>query len=363
MKYRQFITDRTEFYQIPYPLALELGDTLFEVQIAYRTWGTLNAKGDNAILICHGFTANADADLWWHELFGEGKIFDPSVDFIVCSNILGSCYGTTGAASIDPATGKTYGANFPAITIRDMVRSQAALMEGLGIKQWKLVTGGSLGGMQTLEWAVMYPDLIRAIAPIATSGRHSAWSIALGEAQRQAIYADPHWHHGFYDHFSDHFSDQFHDQSEEKVKPDRGLAIARMIATCSYYGHLDFEQRFSRQVDSSGNFAIVNYLQQEGQKLVARFDANAYVSLTKAMDTHDLGRDRGDYYQVLANIPHPTIVVATGSDLLYFAQEQEELAQFIPQAKLAWLDSIHGHDSFLIALEQLNQIIKTHLFP
>lgn len=294
MKYQHLISDRTKFYKIVEPLELELGRTLNHVQIAYRTWGNLNKKGDNAVLICHGFSANADADTWWDELFGQGKIFDPERDFIVCTNVLGSCYGSTGATSINPETGKAYGSSFPAITIRDMVRSQYELMQGLGISQWKLVIGGSMGGMQTLEWAVMYPDLVQSIVAISTSGRHSPWSIALGETQRQTIYADPNWLNGNYD---------------ADFPPHLGLAIARMIATCSYYSRPDFVERFGRDIDQNGNFAIVNYLHQEGEKFLKRFDANVYVSLTKAMDTHDLGRDRGDYFQVLNSIHQPTLVI------------------------------------------------------
>ncbi|MFM7888799.1 MAG: homoserine O-acetyltransferase, partial [Pseudanabaena sp.] len=331
MKYQDFISDRTKFYKIVEPLELELGETLNHVQIAYRTWGKLNANGDNAFLICHGFTANADTDNWWSGLFGEGKTFDPERDFIVCSNVLGGCYGSTGAVSINPETGQTYGASFPAITIRDMVRSQYELMRSLNIPQWKLVIGGSLGGMQTLEWAVMYPDLVKAIAPISVSGRHSPWSIALAESQRQAIYADPNWQNGNY---------------REDSPPHQGLAIARMIATCSYYSRHDFVERFGREVDENGNFAIANYLYQEGDKFLKRFDANVYISLTKAMDTHDLRRDRGDYFQVLASIKQPTLVVSNTTDLLYFAEEQQELTKFIPQANLVQINSIHGHDSF-----------------
>lgn len=342
MKYQNFISDRTQFYQLPQPLKLELGEVLSHVQIAYRTWGSLNAKGDNAILICHGFTANADADLWWDGLFGEGKTFDPNLDFIVSSNILGSCYGSTGAASINPKTGKPYGASFPAITIRDMVRSQFELMQGLHIPQWKLVIGGSLGGMQTLEWALTYPEFVKAIVPIAASGRHSAWSIALAEAQRQAIYADPHWLNGNYD---------------RDLPPHQGLAIARMIATCSYYGRLDFEQRFPRQQNQVNNFAIANYLHDEGEKFLKRFDANVYISLSKAMDSHDLGRNRGDYHSVLASIHQPTLVVAICSDLLYFPEEQQELAKFIPNSEIVQLQSIQGHDAFLLDLENLNHLL------
>ena len=346
MKYENFISDRTKFYKTPKPLQLELGATLNHVEIAYRTWGNLNPNRDNAILICHGFTGNADADIWWSELFGKGKTFDPSQDFIVSSNILGSCYGSTGAASINPETGKAYGASFPAITIRDMVRSQYTLMQGLNISQWKLVIGGSLGGMQTLEWALLYPELVKAIAVISASGRHSPWSIALGEIQRQAIYADPLWHNGNY---------------SVDAPPNQGLAIARMIATCAYYSRPDFEQRFPREQNQVHNFAIADYLESEGQKLVQRFDANAYISLTKAMDTHDLSRDRGNYNQVLHSIHKPTLIVATSTDLLYFPEEQKQLAQLIPNANLANLASIHGHDAFLIDLEDLDSLLLNSL--
>jgi len=345
MKYQHLISDRTKFYKITQPLQLELGASLNHVQIAYRTWGKLNAKGDNAILICHGFSANADADSWWNKLFGEEKAFNPNQDFIVSSNILGSCYGSTGAASINPETGKVYGANFPAITIRDMVRSQYELMQGLHIPQWKLVIGGSLGGMQVLEWALIYPELVKSIAAISTTGRHSPWSIALGETQRQAIYADPNWQNGNY---------------SDDAPLVQGLAIARLISTCSYYNYLDFEQRFPRQQNQVNNFEIAEYLHKEGQKLMQRFDANAYISLTKAMDTHDLGRDRGDYHQTLAKIHQRTLIVSISTDLLYYPEEQQELAQFIPHAKLANLDSIHGHDAFLIDQEDLNLILSQY---
>jgi homoserine O-acetyltransferase len=218
------------------------------------------------------------------------------------------------------------------------VRSQYALMQGLNIPQWKLVIGGSLGGMQTLEWALLYPELVKAITVISASGRHSPWSIALGEIQRQAIYADPLWHNGNY---------------SDDLPPNQGLAIARMIATCAYYSRPDFEQRFPRKHNQVHNFAIADYLQSEGQKLVERFDANAYISLTKAMDTHDLSRDRGNYQETLAKIHQPTLIVSSSADLLYYPEEQQELAKFIPNAKLVELDSIYGHDAFLIDQENL----------
>jgi len=342
MKYQDFISRQTKFYQIAEPLNLEMGDVLLEVQVAYRTWGKLNQNGDNAVLICHALTGWADADDWWEFLFGEGKAFDPQRDFIVCSNVLGSCYGTTGPTSINPLTGKVYGPNFPAIAIRDMVRVQASLLEALGIQHLKLVIGGSLGGMQVLEWALLYPEMVEAIAPIAVSGQHSAWCIGLSEAQRQAIYADPNWQGGYYT------LDQ---------PPVAGLATARMIGMITYRSRGSFEARFGRQIQANQGFAMASYLRHQGEKLVARFDANTYITLTQAMDRHDVAYQRGDYPAVLRAIAQPTLIVAIDSDLLYPSTEQQELAAFIPNAQLEWLHSPHGHDAFLLDMEILNNLI------
>mgnify|MGYP005840129607 CR=1 FL=1 len=339
MKYNDFISSQTQFYHLPNPLLLESGEMLVNVRVAYRTWGKLNKTGDNAVLICHALTGWADADDWWAGLFGEGKAFDPQTDFIVCSNVLGSCYGTTGPTSINPVTGKVYGPEFPPITIRDMVRVQAALVEGLGIQRIKLVIGGSLGGMQVLEWALLYPKLVEAIAPFATSGRHSAWCIGLGEAQRQAIYADPKWQGGYY---------------TDEQPPVAGLAAARMIAMSTYRSPASFEVRFGRQLQTEREFAIASYLRHQGKKLVNRFDANTYVTLAQAMDRHDVGYQRGEYETVLGAIAQPTLVVAIDSDVLYPPPEQQELAAFIPNAHLAWLHSLHGHDAFLLDMDVLN---------
>ncbi|MCA1992176.1 MAG: homoserine O-acetyltransferase [Coleofasciculus sp. S288] len=339
MKYNDFISSQTQFYHLPNPLLLESGEMLLNVRVAYRTWGKLNKTGDNAVLICHALTGWADADDWWAGLFGEGKAFDPQTDFIVCSNVLGSCYGTTSPTSINPVTGKVYGPEFPPISIRDMVRVQAALVEGLRIQRIKLVIGGSLGGMQVLEWALLYPELVEAIAPFATSGRHSAWCIGLGEAQRQAIYADPHWQGGYY---------------TDEQPPVAGLAAARMIAMSTYRSPASFEVRFGRQLQTEKEFAIASYLRHQGEKLVNRFDANTYVTLTQAMDRHDIAYQRGEYETVLSAIAQPTLVVAIDSDVLYPPPEQQELAAFIPNAHLAWLHSLHGHDAFLLDMDVLN---------
>ncbi|MGI0492503.1 homoserine O-acetyltransferase MetX [Alkalinema pantanalense CENA528] len=352
MHYQQWISSKTQFYQLPEPLGLESGGNLPNVQVAYRTWGTLNSQGDNAILICHALTGSADADRWWKDLFGSGKVFDPGQDFIICSNILGSCYGTTGPTSLNPIMNEPYASTFPTITIRDMVRVQAKLLEQLSVQRLKLVIGGSLGGMQVLEWALLYPDWVQAIVPIATSGRHSAWCVALSEAQRQAIYADPHWAAGRY---------------SPEQSPNHGLAIARMIAMSTYRSWQSFEQRFGRQIDRASfpysaipkppegvSFSVQQYLYRHGQKLVERFDANTYITLTQAMDYHDISHQRGEYGSVLQTIHQPTLVVSIDTDVLYPPSEQQFLAEAMPKAQWTSITSIHGHDGFLIDTQVLN---------
>lgn len=322
-------SEKTLFWDHPQPFPLESGEVLPEVRVAYRTWGTLNATGANAVLVCHALTASADADLWWGGLFGPGRTLDPERDFIVCSNILGSCYGTTGPASKRPGDGRPYGADFPAVTVRDMVHLQAALLEFLGVRRLRLALGGSLGGMQVLEWAALYPERVEAIAPIAVSGRRSAWCIGLSEAQRQAISADPR----------------------------SGLATARAIALCTYRSRSSFEERFGRRLRAPGLFEVESYLRHQGEKLADRFDAAAYVTLTRAMDSHDLARGRGSYEEALRAIRQPALVVAIDSDVLYPPQEQRELAALLPAARLAWLHSPHGHDAFLLDAAELDRLL------
>ncbi|MBW4626058.1 MAG: homoserine O-acetyltransferase [Brasilonema octagenarum HA4186-MV1] len=344
MNYSDFISPQTQFYQLSVPFELDNGEVLTGVQVAYRTWGELNPESNNGVLVCHALTGSADADDWWEPLLGLGKALDPTHDFIVCSNILGSCYGTTGPISINPKTGVAYGSSFPKITIRDMVHLQAALIEYLGIQSLELVIGGSLGGMQVLEWALLYPEKVKAIAPIAAPGRHSAWCIGLSEAQRQAIYADLHWQGGNY---------------TAEQPPTQGLAVARMMAMSTYRSWESFTARFGRQYDESscqGQYAIASYLQYQGQKLVERFDANTYITLTHAMDSHDVARTQ-DYKSTLQSIKQPALVVAINSDILYPPAEQQELADFIPHAQLKWLKSIHGHDAFLIDMAALNELV------
>jgi homoserine O-acetyltransferase len=337
-----FMSPETRFVDVPGEVALELGGRLPGLRIAYRTWGTLDADGGNAVVVCHALTGSADADLWWTRLFGPGRALDPDRDFVICSNILGSCYGTTGPADVDPATGRPWLGSFPAITVRDMVRVQHVLATSLGVNRIRLVIGGSLGGMQVLEWALLHPEMVEASAFVASTARHSAWCIGLSEAQRQAIYADPRWNDGRYD---------------PAEPPSAGLAAARMMAMLSYRSQPSFEMRFARRPQTEDLYAIESYLRYQGQQLVGRFDAATYVSLTRAMDTHDVSRGRGDFEEVLRSIRSRMLVVSIDSDVLYWPWEQREVANLVPGARLAVMDSPHGHDAFLIDVDRLNDMV------
>jgi homoserine O-acetyltransferase len=339
------------------PFVLESNETLAPVMVAYETYGALNEQKTNAVLICHALTGSAHAAGtdgrgqvgWWDGLIGEGKAFNTDKYFVVCSNFLGSCYGTTGPTSIDPATGKQYGQSFPEFTVRDMVRLQHQLIERLRIRCLVAVVGGSLGGMQTLEWALMYPNAVEAVIPIATAARHSAWCIGLNEVARLAIQNDPAWFNG-----------------NAHWQPDRGLALARMIAMISYRSRESFEQRFGRKQsrqDGGGvpGFEVESYLHYQGQKLVDRFDAPTYVAITRAMDSHDIGRNRGDYRDVLRTITARALCIGIDSDILYPVEEQQDIARHIPKGRYGELHSVHGHDAFLMEFEQLNHLIGDFL--
>jgi homoserine O-acetyltransferase len=333
-----FIAPETRYLDLPQPLPLDLGGAL-RVRVAYREWGTLDARGENCVVVCHALTGSADADRWWTGMFGPGRALDPERDYVVCSNILGSCYGTTGPTSVDPETGESWRGRFPPITVRDMVRAQGALVRALGVRRVRLVVGGSLGGMQTLEWALCFPELVEAIVPIACSARHSAWAIGISEAQRQAILADPRWRGGAYD---------------PADPPAAGLAAARMMAMVTYRSMPSFAERFGRRTQAADLFAVESYLRYQGRQLVDRFDAATYWTLTRAMDTHDVARGRGEYEEVLRGLRQPALVVGIDSDALYPLEEQEEIARLLPAARLQRLASIDGHDAFLIDVDWLS---------
>ncbi len=321
----------TQLWRCPHPFSLESGEVLPELVLAYRTWGHLNAARDNGVLVCHALTGSADVDLWWPEVLGPGRALDLSRDFVVCSNVLGSCYGSSGPTATNPRTGAPWGDTFPEVTVRDMVRAQALLLEALGVRRLALVVGGSLGGMQVLEWGAGYPERVAALVPIACAGRASAWSIALSEAQRAAL--------------------------EAAGDPARGLAAARMIAMCTYRSPAELEARFGR-ARSEGSFAVQSYLRHQGAKLVDRFDVHAYRVLLRAMDTHDLGRGRGEYEGVLRRLAVPTLVVSIPSDVLFLPEEQRELARLLPCARLATLSSPCGHDGFLVDQLAVNRLLR-----
>jgi len=342
------VSPSTLTYRFQAPVALENGRRLQDVRIAYRTWGRLARTRDNAIVVCHALTGSADVDQWWAGMLGPDLALDPERDFIVCTNILGSCYGTTGPLSTEPETGKPYRASFPQITVRDMVRIQSTVLEHLGIEKVRAVIGGSLGGMQALEWGLMFPDMVDAIIPIAVSSRHSAWCIGLSEAQRQAIFADADWKDGYYD---------------ADTPPSAGLRAARMMAMCSYRSRLDFHERFSRsfQPGVRGLFQVESYLRYQGAKLDGRFDANSYVLLSRAMDSHDVCRGRGKLGKVLGAMKMPALVVSIDSDILYPPIEQHELSDLMPNAELCVLHSPHGHDSFLIDVNELSSLVRDFL--
>lgn len=338
----------TELFDALHPLAFESGKTLGPVTVAYETYGTLNEEGTNAILICHALTANASAAVWWGGLIGPGKVFDPDRYFIVCPNILGSCYGTTGPVSVNPETGEEYRLSFPQITVRDIVRVQKELLDHLGVKRLVTACGSSLGGMQALEWAVTYPDFCQSVIPISTSAQQSSWCIALNAVARNAIMGDPDWNNGFYTR-----------------QPEKGLGLARMIGMISYRSAEEFEQRFGRTrqygdgnpFDFTSPFQVESYLAHQGRKLAERFDANTHLLLSHTVDSHDIARGRGSVADVLNHIRATTLCIGVSTDIRYPVREQRELVRWIPGARYAEIDSIHGHDAFLIEFDQLSEII------
>lgn len=332
----------------------ENGTTLQDVPVAYQTWGTLNAARDNAVLVCHALTGDTDVSDWWNGLLGPDRALDPTEDFVVSLNVPGSPYGSVSPVTVNPETGAPYRTDFPSVTTRDTVRLHRRALDQLGVRQVACAIGGSMGGMHVLEWAFETTEegapFVRSLVPIAVGGRHTAWQIGWSEAQRQAIYGDPKWRGGAY---------------PVDDPPAGGLATARMMAMVSYRSQASFDDRFGRETMPEGDgthqndtpYAVESYLRHQGKKLVDRFDAACYVHLTKQMDTHDVARDRGDYQAVLASIQQPTLVVGIDSDVLYPMSEQRELAEHLPRATLEQLSSPHGHDAFLLELDDLNDMV------
>jgi homoserine O-acetyltransferase len=328
-------------FEFTKPLQLENRAILPKYQVAFHTFGKLNETLDNVIWVCHALTANSDVYDWWPGMVGPGLLMDTDKYFIICANIPGSCYGTTGPISIDPETSNPYLHSFPLITVRDVVQVLDELRKFLGIKKIHLGIGGSLGGQQILEWAIQEPELFRYIAPVATNARASAWGIAFNEAQRMALMADETFALGQADGGS------------------KGIRAARAMALLSYRNRHTYQHT---QTDPDENkledFKAASYQQYQGQKLDRRFNAYSYDTVTKTLDSHNVGRGRGGLQPALSCIKAKTIAVGISSDLLFPPEEQKLIAEFVPDSKYFEIDSFYGHDGFLIEVEALTNILK-----
>ena len=327
----------------PQPFVLESGETLPEIEIAYSTYGTMNELGSNVVWVFHALTGSSEAADWWDGLIGEGKLFDPKRYFIVCANMLGSHYGSTAPKSVNPETGKRYGASFPMITMRDVVNAHRILQAHLGIRKIYLGLGGSMGGQQTLEWSLMDPEVFEYMAVIACGAKQSAWAIALNEAQRMAIEAD----RTLYD-----------DSPDAGAK---GMEAARAIGMVSYRTYQSFNAQQTDANEKVDGFKASSYQRYQGRKLAQRFNALSYISLSRTMDSHHIGRGRGGTEKALSMIGTKTLIVGIQSDLLFPKVEQAFLAAHIPGAQFVLIDSPYGHDGFLIEFKQLGQLLMQFL--
>ena len=331
--------DQTFHYQKKFEL--ESGSTLPGFQLKYSTLGKLNADRSNVVWVCHALTGSADFTDWWSGLFNEGRFFDPRQYFIICANVLGGCYGSTGHLSLNPETGKPYFHTFPTLTNRDVVQAFDLLRQSLGIEQVHTLIGGSLGGQQVLEWAVQQPDVFQHIIPIATNAVHSPWGIAFNEAQRMAIEADATW------------------KDNDQRAGTEGLKAARAIGMISYRYYDTYGQTQAEKNDEkTDDFRAATYQRYQGQKLANRFNSFTYYSLSRMMDSQNVGRNRGGIVNALKSIKARTLVVGIDSDILFPLSEQKFLTENIPNARLEVMTSLYGHDGFLVEFEQLSSHIK-----
>jgi homoserine O-acetyltransferase len=318
------------FFTYRNPIKLENGQLLPLADVVYHTYGTLNGDKSNVIWFCHALTANSDVADWWSSLVGEGNYYDPSKYFIVCANIIGSCYGSSGPLSTDPATDKTYFSTFPQVTIRDMVKVHIALRNHLGLERINTVIGGSMGGYQALEWVLAEPGVFEKMILIATGAQESAWGIAIHTAQRLAIEADPTWK----------------DMSVNAGQ--KGLKAARAIGMLTYRNYSAFVRTQTDEEQKLDHFKASSYIEYQGEKLVKRFNVYSYWLLGKAMDSHNISRGRGKLEDVLKSIRTKTLIIGISSDQLCPVSEQKIMAAHIPGATFAEIDSPYGHDGFLI---------------
>ncbi len=336
---------------------LDCGATLAPIEVAYETYGELNAAKNNAILVGHAFSGDAHAGGeggWWESMIGSGKALDTDRYFVICSNVLGGCRGTTGPGSLNPETGCPWAMSFPNVSIADMVRVQKMLIEHLGISRLLAVTGGSMGGMQALEWAVTYPESVAAAIPIATTARHSAQQIAFNEVGRQAIMADPDWNGGNY---------------YGGRPPARGLAVARMVGHITYMSDESMRQKFGRRLRTSGDgradqFEVESYLQYRGSKFVDRFDANSYIYITRALDSFDL-TERGSLASLFEKISTRFLVISFSSDWLYPSYQSQEIVSALRSRNCdvayCQLEAQYGHDAFFLEVAEQTEVIRGFL--
>jgi len=350
------------------PLRLDSGGMIEGLEIAYQTYGRLNADKSNAVLICHALTGDQHVASphpvtgkpgWWLRLVGPGKPLDPERHFIICSNVVGGCMGSTGPASVNPATGKPWGLAFPVITIADMVRAQAMLVKALGVDTLFAVVGGSMGGMQVQQWAVDYPERMFSAVIIASAARHSAQNIAFHEVGRQAIMADPDWRGGAY--------------ADQGTRPEKGLAVARMAAHITYLSEPALQRKFGRELQRDGlswgfdaDFQVESYLRHQGASFVDRFDANSYLYITRAMDYFDLAEPHdGVLAKAFAATKARFCLISFDSDWLYPTSESRRIVHALNAAGAAAsfveLSSPFGHDSFLLDAPEMNRIVDGFL--
>lgn len=361
---------QTQFHTFAHPphaLELECGGQLGPVTLAYETYGDLDSRRANAILVLHGLSGDAHAaglnaaqdrkPGWWDTMIGPGKPLDTNRYFVICSNVIGGCKGSTGPCSHDPATGRPYGLRFPIVTIGDMVRAQAELVGHLGIETLLAVVGGSMGGMQALQWAVSYPDRARLVAPIATTAKLSAQSIAFNEVGRQAILSDPNWNGGDY---------------YDGESPAKGLALARMIAHITYLSDESMHEKFGRRLQDRSSysygfktdFQVESYLRHQGDRFVERFDANSYLYITKAMDYFDLSQG-GSLREVLAQVRSRFLILSFTSDWLFPSYQSKEIVTALRRndkdVSYAEIASRYGHDAFLLETGEIGRILGSFL--
>lgn len=335
---------QTQILTYNHPITLESGFVLPKVDIAYHTFGEMNADKSNVVWICHAFSANSDPSDWWPGMVGDGLFLDPKKYFIVCANMLGSCYGTTGPLSINPETGKKYYGTFPTVTVRDMVQTLTILRNHLGIEKIHFAAGFSMGGQQLLEFVIQEPDVFENILLGATNIQHSPWGIAFNESQRLAIQADQ----------------TFGEERDDAGAA--GLKAARSIGLISYRNYKAYNKtQKDPDNDKLENYKAASYQQYQGEKLVKRFNAYSYTILSKAMDNHNITRGRGEAIDVLSAVKCNVLVLGISSDYLYPLEEQQLLAKLIPHSLFVEIDSDYGHDGFLIENEQISKILSAFL--